>query len=146
MCVWAERMSVLVCVCVCRGGGLVSFFNSQREEGCLQFWLWRPFVVGENKTKREEDKGMGVGVTGRGWEEWERQSKGAGKAKSQREPLTTKQSALWQRHDVTSVESLVRRVGDELGKLGWAKSPSSLSPTSLPLVSFFISMNGSQEA
>lgn len=60
----SARGPVSPCVCVCclfkwRNGweaGAV-FLNGWREEGCLQPGLWRPFVVRENKTKREEDKG-----------------------------------------------------------------------------------------
>lgn len=51
-----------------RVGGGRSFFSMGREEGCLQAWLWRPFVVCENKTKWGEDKGK----------EWEKKERKRG--------------------------------------------------------------------
>lgn len=39
------------------GRRALSVLNGQREEGCLQSPLWRPFVVHGNKTKREGEQG-----------------------------------------------------------------------------------------
>lgn len=81
------------CVCV-RVEGVVSFLMARERKDVSSLDSGVPLLLVKTKLIERRTRGGGWARQGGGCEERKRRRKAAGKAKSQREPRTTKQSAL----------------------------------------------------